>query len=49
MAVVTDEIMKLLEEVKKDPAAYQRLKNKCQWERETQTYVLRNWGDPRTW
>lgn len=49
MAKVTKETMRLLEDVKKDPVAYQRLKDKCRWEAETQTYVLQNWGDPRTW
>jgi hypothetical protein len=49
MAAITDEQIKLLDEIKKDPAAFQRLKEKANWEHESLMYVLRNWGDPRTW
>ncbi len=49
MGVITNEQQALFDEVKKDPAAFQRLKDKARWERESLMYVLRNWGDPRTW
>jgi hypothetical protein len=49
MAVVTEAQLKLLEEVRRDPVAAERLRAKCQWERMTAIQVLIAWGDPRNW
>lgn len=49
MAVVTQETLDLLAEIRKDEKAWQRLRDKAQWERMSLTAILREWGDPRKW
>ena len=49
MGKITKEDEKLMEEIKKDKKAYQRLKNKAVWENMTVFAVLKEWGDPRGW
>lgn len=49
MASVTAAERALLNEVKADPAAYQRLQDKARWEGMTLFAVLAAWGDPRRW
>ncbi len=47
---VPKHIIKLQEELKKENGvAYQKLKDKCDWEKMSQLGVLMNWGDPRKW
>ena len=49
MSKITKDDEKLMEEIKKDKKAYQRLKNKAVWENTTVFAVLKEWGDPRGW
>ena len=49
MSKITKEDKKLMEEIKKDKKAFQRLKNKAVWENMTTFAVLKEWGDPRKW
>ena len=49
MSKITKEDKKLMEEIKKDKKAFQRLKNKAVWENMTVFAVLKEWGDPRGW
>lgn len=45
----TDALLRLFAEVKQDPAACERLQDKCKWEHMTLLAVLKHWGDPRRW
>lgn len=49
MAVITKEAEELMSEIRKDDKAFQKLKNKAQWEHMTHFAILREWGDPRKW
>lgn len=48
-SVITQEEIDLMNEIKKDSNAYQRLKDKAKWEHMTLYGVLKEWGDPREW
>ena len=48
-SVITEEDINLMNEIKQDPKAYQRLKDKAKWEHITLYGVLKEWGDPREW
>ena len=48
-SIITQEDKDLMNEIKQDPEAYQRLKNKAKWEHMTLYGVLKEWGDPREW
>ena len=48
-SVITEEDKLLMEEIRKDPKANQRLKDKAKWEHMTLYGVLKEWGDPRKW
>ena len=48
-SVITEEDINLMNEIKQDPKAYQRLKDKAKWEHMTLYGVLKEWGDPREW
>lgn len=47
--IITEKDEKLLEEIKKDPKAFERLKAKARWEEMTLFAVLIDYGDPRNW
>lgn len=47
--LITEEEKKLMEEIRKDPKALQRLKDKARWEAMSLFAVLKEWGDPRKW
>ena len=49
MSAITDEDKELMDEIKNDPKAYQRLKDKANWEAMSLYGVLKEWGDPRKW
>jgi hypothetical protein len=48
-SVITEEDKLLMEEIRKNPKAYQKLKDKAKWEHMTTYGVLKEWGDPREW
>ncbi len=48
-SIITKEDKLLMEEIRKDPKAYQKLKDKAKWEHMTLYGVLKEWGDPREW
>ena len=47
--MITDKDRELLEEIKKDPDAFENLKAKARWEAMTLFGVLKDYGDPRQW
>ena len=47
--MITEDDRKLLEEIKNDSDAYERLQAKARWEKITVFAVLRDYGDPRNW
>ena len=47
--MITEEDRRLMEEVKKDLNAYQRLKDKANWEHMSLFAILKDYGDPRRW
>jgi len=47
--LVSQQTLTILQEVKKDSEAWERLQSKCQWEHMSLTAVIKEWGDPRTW
>ncbi len=49
MTAITEEHKKLMEEVRQDKEAYQRLKDKARWEHMTLYGVLIEWGPPWKW
>ena len=46
---ITDEDKNLMEEIKKDPDAYQQLRDKANWEQMSLYAILKDYGDPRKW
>jgi hypothetical protein len=49
MTRINEKEEKLMVEIRKDPEALRRLKEKCQWESMGTYAVLREFGDPRKW
>ncbi len=50
MAIVTDEIKALSQEIRKENGRREELLgHKCNWEHMTRWAVLREYGDPATW
>jgi hypothetical protein len=50
MSEIKPEDRKLMAEIREeDPEAYQRLRDKAQWEQMSLYAVLEGWGDPRGW
>jgi hypothetical protein len=49
MPAITDRQRAIMAAVRADPAAYERLRDKCRWEGMGQYAVLAEWGDPREW
>ena len=47
--MITPEDKKLMEELKKDRDAYNKLRAKAQWEQISLFAVLKDYGDPRKW
>ena len=47
--IITGKDMILMEEIKQDPDAYEKLKAKARWEHITLFAVLKSYGDPRNW
>jgi len=47
--MITEEDKKLMEEIKLDPEAYERLKAKAMWEQISLFAALEDYGDPRNW
>ena len=48
-SIITQEDKDLMNEIRQDPEANRRLKEKAKWEAMTLFAVLKEWGDPREW
>ena len=47
--IITEEDKKLMEEIKQDVAAYEKLRAKARWEQMPLFAILKDYGDSRYW